>query len=135
MRDRLVAMAAVLALAGCSAGPPTDAAAVAVSDARAAVASLVLAVELRLNERSTDAYTQVILQTERDAVADAQRELATADDAGGPRRDVAEPVLSRAASALSRLAGNGAGALNQEHLQELRALEADLVRAADALGR
>ena len=136
MRLRLAALAAVVPLlTGCSSGPPSDPPAVAVSEARSAVASVTLAVELKLGERTTSAYTQVVLQTGRDTVADAQHELATADDLDGSRRAVAEPVVVRASSALSELAVSGASALTPTDLQRLRALDRELARAAEALGR
>ena len=55
-------------------GPSNDIPAVAVAETQASVASLALAVQLRLNERSTSAHTQILLQTGRAAVADSQRE-------------------------------------------------------------
>ena len=68
-------------LTGCGSGPSNDIPAVAVAKTHASVASLALAVHPRPNERSTSADTQVLLQTGRDAIADAQRELTAADDA------------------------------------------------------
>lgn len=135
MRIGIVVVAGVVALSGCSGGPPTDAPAVAVSEAHASVASLSLAVRLRLDERSTAAYTQVMLQTSRDAVADAQRELAVADDADPGRRVAATPVVARAAAELSTLAEAGASALSRADLDQLVALEAELAGVSEDLGR
>ena len=135
MSKRMVAGVALLLLAGCAGGPPTDAPAVAVSEAHASVASLALAARLRLDDRSTDAYTTVMLQTTRDAVADAQRELTVADDADEGRLATAAPIVARAASEVSGLARAGASALTPADLDRLLALEQDLADAERELGR
>ena len=135
MRIGVAVVAALVVLSGCSNGPPTDAPAVAVSEAHASVASVSLAVQLRLDDRSTADYTQVMLQTGRDAVADAQRELTVADDADAGRRGAATPVIARAAAELSALAQAGASELSRADLDRLIALEGELARVSQELGR
>lgn len=130
----LILVTATLLLAGCSGGPARDAPAVAVSQTHASVASLTLAVRLRLDDRSTAAYAQVMLETTRDAVADAQRELMVAGDADAGRWDVATPIVARAAAEVSALARSGASALTGTDLARLSALEADLARVDQDLG-
>lgn len=101
----------------------------------ASVASLALAVHLRPNERSTSADTQVLLQTGRDAIADAQRELTAADDADEQQWAIATPIVDRAAAEISGLARAGVSRLTRGDLERLTALEADLARVEQELGR
>ena len=91
--------------------------------------------QLRLNERSTSAYNQVLLQTGRDAIADAQRELTAADDADEQRWAIATPIVDRAAAEISGLARAGASRLTRGDLERLTALKADLARVEQELGR
>lgn len=122
-------------LTGCASGPSNDIPAVAVAETHASVASLALAVQLRLNERSTSAHTQVLLQTGRDAIADAQRELTAADDADEQQWAIATPIVDRAAAEISGLARAGVSRLTRGDLERLTALEADLARVEQELGR
>lgn len=135
MRLGWVALVASVLLTGCSGGPATDPAALAVSESHSAVAGLALAVRLRLENRSTDAYTQVLLDTTRDAVADAQRELVVAADADPARRAPVAALVTRAASELSVLAQAGAAELDADDLSRLEALERQLRDLATQLGR
>lgn len=91
------------------------------------MASLTLAVRLELDQRSTAAYTQVMLQTSRDAIADAQRELAVAPEADHERWAVATPIVSRAASEVSVLARTGASRLTVDDLTRLSDCDDDVV--------
>ena len=100
----------------------------------ASVASLALAVHLRPNERSTSADTQVLLQTGRDAIADAQRELTAADDADDSA-GLLLLLVDRAAAEISGLARAGVSRLTRGDLERLTALEADLARVEQELGR
>lgn len=134
MRIGLVAGAVLLLLTGCTGGPPSDPPAVAVREAHSSVASVTLAVRLRLNDSSTVAYTQVMLQTTRDAIADAQRELAVSGDADEDRLAVATPVVARATTEVSGLARAGASALTQVDLDRLVLLEDQLARVSEELG-
>ena len=122
-------------LTGCGSGPSNDIPAVAVAETQASVASLALAVHLRPNERSTSADTQVLLQTGRDAIADAQRELTAADDADEQQWALATPIVDRAAAEISGLARAGVSRLTGGDLERLTALEADLARVEQELGR
>ena len=71
----------------------------------------------------------------QDAIADAQRELTAADDADEQQWAIATPIVDRAAAEISGLARAGVSRLTRGDLERLTALEADLARVEQELGR
>jgi len=124
----------VLALTGCtSAARASDPAASAVRDAHSSVASLVLAVRLLLDDRSTGAVTQVALEQCLEDVASAQQDVVTATDADPHRREVASTAIRTAVDALVALGARGAGELNRDGLDHVEKVEQALAAAAREL--
>ena len=116
-------------------GPSNDIPAVAVAETQASVASLALAVQLRPNERSTSAHTQILLQTGRTRSPIPSAKLTAADDADEQLWAIATPIVDRAAAEISGLARAGVSRLTRGDLERLTALEADLARVEQELGR
>jgi hypothetical protein len=126
--------AVLLLFSGCtSEARTTDAAGTAVRDTHSAIAGLVLALQLRIQDRATTPMTQVSLDRTLEAVATAQQELLTATDTDPQRRTAAAQAIHAAAEALVGLGDRGAGELTQADLAALQKVEQDLAAAAKEL--